>query len=110
MTERYVKLPDGGIAWEPDLFTEREQTDSTEQWIECRECGRNRRGFGANWFPLTDMPFSDEFCLTHGCTLVYDRRSGFDLCPLCEGPKCDICGEPVKLPNELCGECKGSKD
>jgi hypothetical protein len=30
------------------------------------------------------MPFIDEFCLFHGYTLVYDRKSGHDVCPECE--------------------------
>ena len=41
----------------------------------------------------------EERCLSHGCAMQYDYKSGFTLCPQCEEneslPKCDCCKENV---------------
>ena len=40
----------------------------------------------------------EERCLSHGCAMRYDYKSGFTLCPQCEEeslPKCDCCKENV---------------
>lgn len=37
--ERYIKLPDGGVAWEPDLSTEREQPQLPNVPV-CPKCGK----------------------------------------------------------------------
>jgi hypothetical protein len=33
------------------------------------------------------MAYSEEFCIIHGYTLIYDWKSGFDICPYCEEEK-----------------------
>lgn len=53
------------------------------------------------------MPFIDEFCLLHGYTLRYDRRSGLDVCDECERERlCPYCGiRPADNAGRSCTEC-----
>jgi len=50
------------------------------------------------------MPYDDEFCILHGNTMIFDRKSGLDICYECD--RLERLANDIRDGETICGHGK----